>query len=542
MYGYQRLSPLEQARKDALSRLNKAYAYLNSEASVKRKFYNDERRKYHSLIRSIENVDGLKQFLKKICSMGTIMPTAFLLGFKSDFSPRGGKVPKELYDFISEHAAKIQACRDLYMKMYVVDKDIDMSTVRSKTREKIIDLAYKYKEPKLNLPDFIRLLTPQIIRLPQIMSFSDMYDIYLESGGHRSIRIDESVNFIDYTEPEVNISRRDDKYAFDPRNLQQKYSRTSPWKTASKTEDYAKRYNWNTGHLLNVVENRTVDSFDMKKQRKLMKHYVSGRYGFVIDYMLSGVYRYLLAININTRKAYFAIPKEIYRVGHNWSCRKKGEWMPTGESAIDSIKHIMELTPINSVLMDNESAFIDAGFQQFLESNGIKYQYVRKYNVGRVMETQPSNQSRSTHSTSLIDRLIRTLRLMNHNLGNKQEIEPPVLNYLIDEYNNSVHGTLSNILGREVTPNMVNDNVDLETAIVLHLRRQNFLMENNPDYAVTKTVQVYNDLPTRDFEKVKSKLIPGNWEYVGREDGLFKLQQNGHEIMVPRWMIKNSKF
>ena len=131
---------------------------------------------------------------------------------------------------------------------------------------------------------------------------------------------------------------------------------------------------------------------------------------------------------------------------------------------------------------------------------------------------------------------------MNHNLGNKQEIEPPVLNYLIDEYNNSVHGTLSNILGREVTPNMVNDNVDLETAIVLHLRRQNFLMENNPDYAVTKTVQVYNDLPTRDFEKVKSKLIPGNWEYVGREDGLFKLQQNGHEIMVPRWMIKNSKF
>ena len=67
-------------------------------------------------------------------------------------------------------------------------------------------------------------------------------------------------------------------------------------------------------------------------------------------------------------------------------------------------------------------------------------------------------------------------------------------------------------------------------------------MESNPDYEVSKTVRVFNDLSVRDFEKVKPKLIPGKWEYVGRENGLFKLQQNEHEIMVPRWMIKNSRF
>ena len=56
---------------------------------------------------------------------------------------------------------------------------------------------------------------------------------------------------------------------------------------------------------------------------------------------------------------------------------------------------------------------------------------------------------------------------------------------------------------------------------------------------VSKTVRVYNDIPKRDMEKVKPKLLPGKWKYIGRENGLFKLQQNGTDIMVPRWMIKN---
>ena len=543
MFGWgKRLTPLEEAQRDATARLNKMYAYLSAEAGVQLDWYGDNRRKYHSLIRPIEDREGQKQFLKDICAMGTIMPMEILLHFRGDFRIRNKWNDKEAYKFIQENAPKIQKCRDLYMQMYVVDKKINMKTVGSQIREKVIDFAYKYKDPPVQLPAFIRLITPQIIKLPDAFSFSEMYDIYLQKLGLRKTIIDEAENFIDYTQPEEMSSRKDDKYALDMRYLRQKYSGTSPWKTAFKTEDYANKHNWNSGRLARVLEERIPDSFDMRKQRKLMKHYVSGRYGFVFDYFLTGQFRYLLAININTRKAYFAIPKEIYRIGHNWSVRKKGEWMPTGESAVDSVKHLLELTPIKSVLMDNEGAFVDVGFRQFLDDNGIEYRYVTKYNVGRVMETQSGNQSRSTHSTSLIDRLIRTLRLMNHNLGNKQEIEPPMLNFLIEEYNNSVHGTLSKLVGRPVTPNMVDNDVALENEIVRKLRVKNFFMESNPDYEVSKTVRVFNDLSVRDFEKVKPKLIPGKWEYVGRENGLFKLQQNGHEIMVPRWMIKNSRF
>ena len=534
---------MENAKRNAINHIVNMHKYLSAKASEDRKYYALEMEtRGSSFVREIPFVEGNKTFVKKICKLGTVMPTAFLLTIFTDFKQYQQDRKPEMYRFIEEHAHRINECRALYMKMYVIDNHITPEQIRTRTMNKIIDIAYKYKEPRLNFPDFVRIVSGQLIKLPQIISFSDMYDIYLEKGGHRTVKLDIAENFLAYTEPETNAERMNDRHALDIRHYQQKYANVSPWKTAGKIEDYARKNQWSGSRLMRVLENKTADSFNMKKQRKLMKHYVSGRYGFIFDYMLSGVYRYLLAININTRKAFFAIPKEIVCTGHNWSCRKKGEWMPTGESAIDSVKHLLELTPIKSVIMDNESAFIDANFQRFLTDNGINYRYVQKYNVGEMMDMLPDNKSRSTHSTSLIDRLIRTIRSMNYNLGNPKEISPPMMNYLIDEYNNSVHGTLSKILGINVTPNMVDADISLETAIVKHLRRQNFLMENNPDYAVSKTVRVYNDIPKRDMEKVKPKLLPGKWKYIGRENGLFKLQQNGTNIMVPRWMIKNVRF
>ena len=544
-------SPLQRAINDATRTIDNMYRYLSKKSAEPRDYYALEiETRGESFARTIPFVEGNKTYVRKICGIGTIMPSAFLLSVITDFRTHYQDKKPEMYRFIAEQAQRINECRALYMKMYVIDNHITPEQIRTRTNDAIIDIADQYKEPRLTPSDFVMIVSKKLIRLPQIMSFSDMYDLYLEKSGHRTVKLDIAENFLDYTEPEsaahplgraaeTNAHRKNDRHALDIRYYQQKYANVSPWKTASKIADYAHKNRWSGERLSRAIENKAADSFDMKKQRKLMKHYVSGRYGFVFDYMLSGVYRYLLAININTRKAFFAIPKEIVCMGHNWSCRKKGEWMPTGESAIDSVKHLLDLTPIKSVIMDNESAFIDANFQRFLTDSGIRYHYVRKYNVDGVMDMLPDNKSRSTHSTSLIDRLIRTLRLMNYNLGNPKEISPPMLNYLIDEYNNSVHSTLSKIIGRDVTPNMVDANVMLETAIVKHLRQQNFLMENNPAYAVSKTVRVYNDIPKRDMEKVKPKLLPGKWEYVGREYGLFKLQQNGNVIMVPRWMIKN---
>ena len=107
-WGGRRLTPLEEARKAAVTRLNKMYAYLSTEAGVQLDWYGDNRRKYHSLIRPIEDREGQKQFLKKICAMGILMPTEILLHFRGDFMIHRKYNDDETYKFIQENASKIQ--------------------------------------------------------------------------------------------------------------------------------------------------------------------------------------------------------------------------------------------------------------------------------------------------------------------------------------------------------------------------------------------------------------------------------------------------
>ena len=58
----------------------------------------------------------------------------------------------------------------------------------------------------------------------------------------------------------------------------------APWKTKAKIKDFAKRNQWEYEQLLQEHAKQSADTFEMKKQRKLMKHWAGPRYTFVIDY------------------------------------------------------------------------------------------------------------------------------------------------------------------------------------------------------------------------------------------------------------------
>lgn len=187
-------------------------------------------------------------------------------------------------------------------------------------------------------------------------------------------------------------------------------------------------------------------------------------------------------------------------------------------------------------MMDEEGAFKGNIFKRFLRRNGIELKYEDKYDVDDIIETQETR--RKTHNTTvLVDRLIRTLRQMNYNLGLPQQIEPQTLYYLIYEYNNSIHTTLSKILKRKVTPNDVDNDVNLENELVKRIRVMNFFVENSDDYAIKDNakVRVYNDADFMD--KVKPKLLPGTWEFVERDGGLYSVRRGENTIKVPRWML-----
>jgi hypothetical protein len=117
------------------------------------------------------------------------------------------------------------------------------------------------------------------------------------------------------------------------------------------------------------------------------------------------------------------------------------------------------------------------------------------------------------------------------------------MKYLIDEYNNSPHSTLSKIIGSPITPNIVNEMPQLEDFIVEQLMKENIKIKLRDDYNIVgKWCRCINE--SSKFDKIKNKLLPGIWKVVDTEDGLFVCQQYKegspleHYISLPRMLIK----
>ncbi len=564
-------TPLQKVTEEALKLINIVYKYADSPNDMINSGEDPGYFGWEMLIRGVpdkyryktgQREIGTKEFKEKLIKRVEIMPCLFHAHIYRMFHDYG--VPGQVYKFIFENASCISDCRERYLwwrmnghvshdfiysllekkiigkGMYDDIRDtltydgciVTEAQIREITRDQLLDIAHTKRNKALEMWQFINEVSLKLINFPLVMTWDDMYEYYLRNTQNSQTDLDDASYYLN--------NGRGDKYAFNIDAMRGKYVEKTPWKSIVKVKpkkEGAKRLSMQERKEFMAKRRPETDSFNMKQQRQLMKHYVAPRFTFVIDYFFAGRYRYLLAINVNTRKAFFAIPDEIRKLGHNWSIAgKRGEWNVSSRSAINSLNHIMQDTDINALIMDNESAFNSDAFKQFLERNDIKYSYVVKYNVGKVIETQ--NASRSTHTTSLIDRLCRTLRQMNNNLGNHNEINPPMMNYLIDEYNNAVHTTLSQILKRKVTPNDVDGDVNLENELVKRIRVKNFFVEESAEYQLKDgaKVRVYNDCDFMD--KVKPKLLPGTWEFVERDGGLYKVKQGKNTIKVPRWYLR----
>ena len=297
-----------------------------------------------------------------------------------------------------------------------------------------------------------------------------------------------------------------------------------------------KRNKWTDNEIEDWRYNKKSDFFDYKKQSKdYMLKTVAPRHSLIIDYFFPGKFVYLLAININTRKA-FAIPSpEIKTINENrFAISEKNN--KTATTAIKLLNELLKQTKIKHILCDQEAAFLSQMFKNECKKNGIELKQYIKNDVKGVVQT--TEASRGNHcSLSIIDRLSRTLRRMNYNVGNDSNISPNTMEILIYEYNNSPHKTLSDIVGRPITPNMVDDNERLEDYIVWTRMRDNMKTKFKDDFDIVgRNVRCLNE--SSKFDKVKTKLLPSMWQVVGTDGGLFICRQGDYSIKLPRWMLK----
>ena len=410
--------------------------------------------------------------------------------------------------FVQQHTQLLNELRFEVLKLKIEDENLTIDIADENLKEKILELNLIERRRPMNIKELRHALYPFLLENPQTMTWEEIRNMH-----ERDVHKTESV-ILDGTD---------------------NWSTVSPWKSRGKVERYGKSRGW-TGEQIDTNVNRDgADRFDMKKQRKLMTHYVAPRYSFVMDYFFAGRFQYCLMININTRKAFYAIPREIQRLGTHYQVPEK-KFKATITSAVQSLRELMQQTPIRNLIMDNEPAWTSKTFQKFLNDNGIGYRFVTKNDFGGIIETH--EEKRLNHSsTALVDRLIRTLRMMNYNLGNSYEIQPNVMEMLINEYNNSPHATLSKYLKRPATPNEVDEDYQLERKIVSELARENMIVRSSSEYQLAPYVRVFNQASR--FDKVKPKLLPGHWKVVGTDNGLIELEQNGTRIKVTRWMIKS---
>ena len=438
----------------------------------------------------------------------------------------------QLKPFIERNIDKINECRELYMKMYVKHHSLNDSDLLESIRQILIDAAHVDRK-QLDYIHFKREVAPRLLHLPMLMNWRQMYDFYRRNTTRGVSVPGTAASFIPATSMHPQLP---DKYHINLDEQRQLFKTFSPWRSPKKLREYVTKNKIS----LNDIDKTKLepDSFNWSYQRSLMRHHVAPPHTFVLDYMHAGRYRYMLAINVNTRKAFFAIPTEITRRGNSWHLKgqKVNDWHPTAESAIENIDDLMMMTTVKGLIMDQESAWTGDKFQVYLQRKGIAYRFIHKNNFDGIIET--TKPSRSNHSTtSLIDRLIKTIRSMNYNVGNANEIDPQTMAWLIDEYNNSPHTTLSKILHRTVTPNDVDQDESLERKVVSELSRQNFIQSMRSDSKVSGNVRVMNE--SNIFDKVKPKLLPGYWTVIKNDDGLVELVQNNKRIKVNRWMVKS---
>ena len=430
-------------------------------------------------------------------------------------------------------------------------------SVKELTRKELLNYTPDtMKKPKTKI-ELIKALLPFFMKYPKLFTWDELYQIHYNSFQkqhlkpsipkpnieHRNVEQTQD-NQNEKTKLSFSIPYKDYRTKSDEAYVENEFKKAEtikaygcPWKSKSKIETYANRYDWTYNDTINELTKHEKDTFDMKKQRKLMKHFYAPRFSFIIDHMQAGDFVYLLAININTRKLYYALPSKIQKRG-NYYYIAEHAMNETGRGAVESMKKIMnDCGKIKYIISDDARCFLSNEFQYFLKSNDIKYQ---NYIINRLDYNIAANsQSRPVHSyTSLIDRVMRTIRLMAYTMERTIEIEPNLMEYLVNEYNNSPHSTLSKYLKKPTSPNDVDKDVRLEEKLIKCIMNENLKVELNPEYKIEKYVKIRNEASVND--KVKPKLLPGVWEVVGKDNGLLIVKNGNTTLKVNRWQVKNA--
>ena len=289
-----------------------------------------------------------------------------------------------------------------------------------------------------------------------------------------------------------------------------------------------------------VHNQQPTNYFPIKHNRKYMLHTVTRPGTYFIDLMYCGKYTYLVAIEANTRYIYSALCNitrgDVVLVGNEKSAK----------SYIRALESLMDdgMKP-SYIIGDGEMAFASNVAKVYYREHNIQFIPVSRMrvNYSAKHETDPDITPETVPyhtSLALVDRAIRTIRDMAYNMEVPQrKISPSVMEWILHEYNNSYHKTLSKYAGFKVTPDMVHNDSNLEQRICNTIHAANWNVMHEPGFRLASGlhVKVYNDRDT--MGKRRRVIRPGEWVIEEWENGKYKVKNNtdGYTCVMPRYKL-----
>ena len=302
-----------------------------------------------------------------------------------------------------------------------------------------------------------------------------------------------------------------------------------------------KKYIFGTrSYELNPVINHTITNyFPLKDNLKRYRlHKVAPHGTYMIDLMFNKKLVYLVAINVNTRYAMVELTNTVQStLGINPLTDVEGEVLKydskTTSSYLRALNKMMneaqeQNNPIVHLTGDGESAFTSRVAQSFYNENGITFHPVPRMKIEGKRGTDPLHTS-----LGLIDRLIRTIRDMTFTA--KLELTPLSIKEMIRQYNNAPHSTLSQWIGFEVSPLMVQQDKNKEEYIVMKINKSNLQTRMMYDFEIPigSHVKVYNEKDTLG----KRRMIARTGQIVGKEGVLYQVRTDMGIELIPRFKI-----
>ena len=276
----------------------------------------------------------------------------------------------------------------------------------------------------------------------------------------------------------------------------------------------------------------TPNSFPLKENlKKYQLHKVGPRGTYMIDIMFgeNGL-AYLVCINVNTK---YGMIELLNTTEHGDALKANAR---TATSYLRALKKMMkvveEYNPIKYLIGDDEGAFGSRLAKQFYKDHGIQFHGVPRMIIEGKKGTDPNHSS-----LAVVDRFIRTIRDMLYNCG--YEATPKAIKWVLFQYNNAAHSTLSRALGQPISPNNLMLDKDKEEYIVMRINKANLATKLSPGYLLDNNtrVKVYNEKNVFG----KRRKIHHEGEIVDRKAGLYvvKINLNGKEmtLLVPRYKI-----